>query len=67
MAYWGKSKLRYKTTETPFKLDGGENTYLPSFDISKSESTYSRNLSSRKYPSMTIREGRQYAFVSEPN
>lgn len=64
MAYWGKVNLSYKTSETPFKLNGGENTYLPSFDISKSESTYSRNLSSRKYPSMTVREGRQHAFTA---
>lgn len=63
MAYFGTT-ARYKTTETPFKLNGGENTYFPAFDIDKSESTYSRNLSSRAFPSMTVREGRQNAFTA---
>lgn len=63
MAYWG-NKVKYKTTETPFKLNGGENTYLSPFDIGKSESTYSRNLTSREYPSMSVRPGRQNEFLA---
>ena len=63
MAYWGK-KARYQTNKTPFKLSGGENTYLPPFDINKDESSYSRNMSSVDYPAMSIRKGRQYEFIA---
>jgi len=62
MAYWGTRSVRYKTNETPFKLNGGENTYLPAFDIDRSESTYSRNLTSKGHTSMSVRSGRQHAF-----
>lgn len=63
MAYWG-TKAKYQASQVPFKIDGGENTYLPPFDINKSESSYSRNISSRSFPAMSVRAGRQNAFTA---
>lgn len=66
--YWG-NKLRHaqKPGET-ITLGDGENT-LSTFEIKKSESSYSRNVSSRNYPALSVRPGRATAFaaITTPN
>lgn len=69
MAYWGKS-LPYKSVpQPPISLGGGENTFLTPFEIKKNESTYSRNLSSGKYPALSTRSGMTADFdsITKPN
>ena len=57
MAYWGrKVKYQIKPGE-PFTIGGGENTYLPPLNINKEEYSYSRNMTSRLYPSASVRPG----------
>lgn len=67
--YWGK-KLRY--TQKPgevITLGAGENVSVPAFEIKKNESSYSRNVSSRNYPALSVRPGRATAFaaITTPN
>lgn len=70
MAYWGK-KLKYQIKPgQPFTLGAGENLSLPAFEINKSESTYSRNVSSRNYPALSVRPGRAaggFTAITTPN
>jgi hypothetical protein len=69
MAYWG-SKVKYTVRPgTPFTIGDGENTFYNAFNIKQSESSYSRNTTSRKYPALSIRLGRQHAFatITTPN
>ncbi len=56
MAYWKAVPSKKKTTI--YSLGGGENNGLPPFNIDDSELTYSRNLDSRKYPSLCTRPSR---------
>lgn len=69
MAYWPE-KLRY--TKKPgdiITLGQGENTFLTPFEIKRGESSYSRNVSSRNYPALSVRPGRATAFtaITTPN
>jgi hypothetical protein len=42
----------------PIRLGGGENTFGSPFEIQQSESRYSRNVSSRLVPALSVRPGR---------
>lgn len=64
MAYFGgKVKYQRKPTE-PFSIGEGENTYFPPLKIKKSESPYSRNVSSRNYPALSACPGRVSSFTA---
>ena len=69
MAYWGTKRLNYQIEANQITLGDGENTFLSPFNIKRSESTYSRNLSSVNYPSLSVRKGRQYlaTVITTPN
>jgi len=69
MAYWGKKRLNYQVEANQITLGDGENTFLSPFNIKRSESSYSRNLSSVNYPSLSVRKGRQHlaTAISTPN
>jgi hypothetical protein len=70
MAYFGR-RLKYQNSPgKPFSLGDGINTYLTPFEIKKSESTYSRNTSSRNYPALSVRPGREadpFTAITTPN
>jgi len=62
MAYFGK-KLKYNIEPGEIiKIGEGENTFLTPFEIKKSESVYSRNLSSKNFPAMSVRDGKVRSF-----
>lgn len=68
-AYWGK-KLKYQLKpQGAFSIGDGENTYLNKLNIKRSESSYSRNTSSRNYPAFSVCPGRVNAFssITTPN
>jgi hypothetical protein len=69
MAYWGPQKLPITSKSKPFTLGDGENLALSVYEIKKSEASYSRNTSSRKYPALSVCPGRVNAFaaVTTPN
>lgn len=69
MAYWGTKKVNIPNKQPPLKIGEGENTLLTPFEIKSSESTYSRNTSSRKYPALSVCPGRSNAFaaITTPN
>jgi hypothetical protein len=70
VAYWGK-QLKYQVRPgKPFAIGDGENTFLTPFEIKKSESTYSRNTSSRNYPALSVRPGwatNPFTAITTPN
>jgi hypothetical protein len=70
MAYFGR-KLKYQNSPgKPFAIGDGENTFLTPFEIKKSEATYSRNTSSRNYPALSVRPGREadpFTAITTPN
>ena len=69
MVYWG-GKLKYQVKPgKPYTIGGGENTFLSPFNIDQSESSYSRNMTSRQYPGASVRLGSQHAFlpITTPN
>ncbi|MFA4854184.1 MAG: hypothetical protein WC616_02405 [Candidatus Omnitrophota bacterium] len=70
MAYWGKT-LKYTIKPgKPFTIGEGENTFLTPFEIKRGESTYSRNVSSRNYPALSVRPGRAlgaFTAITTPN
>jgi hypothetical protein len=70
MAYFGK-KLNYTVKPgKPFTLGDGINVFLTPFEIKKSEATYSRNVSSRSYPALSVRPGwvaDPFTAISTPN
>lgn len=55
--YWGKSLRHTIKPGTSFTIGDGENTFLPALEIKKSESSYSRNVSSQNYPALSARLG----------
>lgn len=69
-AYWGKSLRHQIKPGKPFTIGGGENTFLTPFEIKKEESTYSRNVSSRNFPALSVRLGRAadpFIAITTPN
>jgi len=63
MAMWRGARHKKKSGLVT-TLGAGENTSRTAFEISKSESSYSRNISSRNYPALSVRPGRVNAFTS---
>jgi hypothetical protein len=68
MAYWGNS-LKHQVKSNIITLGDGENTFLSPFNLKRSESSYSRNLSSVYFPALSARKGRQYysTAITTPN
>lgn len=57
---WGG--VSYKTSSVVSSLGDGINTFFPPIDIKESEWSYGMNCSSRNYPALSVRPGRQYSF-----
>lgn len=63
------NSVRYKQKTSKLTLGDGINTYNSPFELKETQGTYSRNISSRMYPAMRVRSGRQnYATaLTTPN
>lgn len=68
MAYWGK-RLKKKTESKRILLGDGINTFFPASKIKRSEATSSFNLSTHRYPSLSVRKGRENysTAITTPN
>jgi len=69
-ALWGKKLKHTVKPGPPFTIGQGENQFLTPFEIKKSESTYSRNVSSRSFPALSVRPGRvagAFTAITTPN
>lgn len=65
MAYFNGQLRTQIKQNPPIKLGNGENTALTPFDIDKTESSYSRNTSSRNYPALSVRPGKSKQFGTD--
>jgi hypothetical protein len=57
MAYWQKRPQSQIKPSGLIRLGDGENTAVPAYEIARSESSESRNTSSRKYPALSTIPG----------
>lgn len=65
MAYFRERITAEKVKFPLIKMGSGENTSFTPFDIEKSESSYSRNTSSRNFPALSVRPGKAKQFSTD--
>lgn len=66
MANWGNITNKLEPEEI-IKPGGGINSYLPPFEIQRNQNVSNLNVSSRHFPSLSVRSGSETAFNSTPS
>lgn len=63
LAYWTNLDRKLEPDEI-IRPGDGINTYLPPYDIKRSEGVSALNISNQNYPALSVRPGRTYEFPS---